>query len=240
MTRPANRSRCPGMRELGRNRPTGSASRSNTTAAGRAGRHRSRPADAQREQGRRLRKTPTHLTSGVEKLSRRVARRCKAPYSGYATHRDTTVRMFQAADVVLLTGLTVSQLREWSSSRRRNLIPADVDAAGPGRHALYSWQTILVLRVLRELRDDFAVDLGAWAPGMVELREQLQGLSFPSLWGTLLTFPSKHSPPLLSAQTPVFSTGLVIPLDPHLLPIATKLSLPSPDQLFLFPVVGVK
>ena len=54
-------------------------------------------------------------------------------------------RMFQAADVVLLTGLTVSQLREWSSPRRRNLIPADVTAAGPGRHALYSWQTILVL-----------------------------------------------------------------------------------------------
>ena len=148
--------------------------------------------------------------------------------------------MFQAADVVLLTGLTVSQLREWSSSRRRNLIPADIDAAGPGRHALYSWQTILVLRVLRELRDDFAVDLGAWAPGMVELRQQLQGISFPSLWGTLLKFQSKHSPTLFSAQTPGFSPGLVIPLDPHLLPIATKLSLPSPDQLLLFPVVAVK
>ena len=150
------------------------------------------------------------------------------------------MKLFQAADVVVLTGLTVSQLREWSSSRRRNLIPADVDAAGPGRHALYSWQTILVLRVLRELRDDFAVDLGAWAPGMVELRQQLQGISFPSLWGTLLKFQSKHSPTLLSAQTPGFPTGLVIPLDPHLLPIATKLSLPSPNQLFLFPVVAVK
>ena len=147
--------------------------------------------------------------------------------------------MFQAADVVLLTGLTVSQLREWSSSRRRNLIPADVDAAGPGRHALYSWQTILVLRLLRELREDFAVDLGAWAPGMVELRQQLQGLSFPSLWGTLLTFQSKHSPTLLSAHTTTFPTGIVIPLDPHLLPIATKLSFSPPDQLFLFPVVAV-
>ena len=147
--------------------------------------------------------------------------------------------MFQAADVVLLTGLTVSQLREWSSPRRRNLIPADVDAAGPGRHALYSWQTILVLRLLRELRDDFAVDLGAWAPGMVALRQELQGLSFPSLWGTLLTFKSKHSPTLLSAQTTAFPTGIVIPLDPHLLPIATKLAFPLPAQLFLFPAVAV-
>ena len=147
--------------------------------------------------------------------------------------------MFQAADVVLLTGLTVSQLREWSSSRRRNLIPADVDAAGPGRHALYSWQTILVLRLLRELRDDFAVDLAAWAPALVELRQELQGISFPSLWGTLLTFQSRHSPPLLSARTPALRTGIVIPLDPHLLPIATKLSFPPPDQLFLFPVASV-
>ena len=169
----------------------------------------------------------------------RVARGHTPQYSGYVNHRGRDVKLFQSADVVVLTGLTVSQLREWSSPRRRNLIPADVDAAGPGRHALYSWQTILVLRLLRELRNDFAIDLGAWAPGMVELRQELQGISFPSLWGTLLTFQSKHSPTLLSAETTEFPTGLVVPLDPHLLPISTKLSFPPPAQLFLFPVVAV-
>ena len=152
---------------------------------------------------------------------------------------ETQVKLFQAADVVELTGLSGNQLREWSSPRRRNLIPADVGPDGPGRHALYSWQTVLVLRVLRELRDDFAVEIGGWAPRLVELRQDLKGVSFPSLWGTLLTFPNKTLPVVLSAQTKEIPTGVVIALDPHLLPIATKLSLPQPDQLFLFPVHAV-
>lgn len=149
------------------------------------------------------------------------------------------MKYFQAADVVDLTGLSMSQLREWSSCRRRNLIPADVAAAGPGRHALFSWQTVLALRLLRQLRDDFAVEIGAWAPGIVVLRDNLQAISFPSLWGKILTFRTKASPVLLAAQTLDIQTGVLIPLDPHLLPIATKLSLPPPDQLFLFPVHAV-
>ena len=153
--------------------------------------------------------------------------------------RVTQVKLFQAADVVELTGLSVNQLREWSSPRRRNLIPADVGPDGPGRHALYSWQSVLVLRLLRQLRDDFAVEIGVWAPRMGELRQDLKGVSFPSLWGRLLTFPSKTPPVLLSAQTREIPTGIVIALDPHLLPIATELSLPPPDQLFLFPVRAV-
>ena len=149
------------------------------------------------------------------------------------------VKLFQAADVVELTGLSTNQLREWSSPRRRNLIPADVGPDGPGRHALYSWQSVLVLRLLRELRDDFAVEIGGWAPRMVELRQELKGVSFPSLWGRFLTFRSKNPPLLLSAQAREIPIGLVIALDPHLLPIATKLSLPPPDQLFLLPVRAV-
>ena len=151
----------------------------------------------------------------------------------------TQVKLFQAADVVELTGLSANQLREWSSPRRRNLIPADVGADGPGRHALYSWQSVLVLRLLRELRDDFSVEIGGWAPRMVELRQELKGVSFPSLWGRILTFSSKYPPVLLSVQTREIPTGLVIALDPHLLPIARRLSVPPPDQLFLFPVHAV-
>ena len=152
---------------------------------------------------------------------------------------EISVRLFQAADVVELTGLSADQLREWSSPRRRNLVPADVSPDGPGRHALYSWQTVLVLRLLRELREDFAVEIGGWAPRMVELREDLKGVSFPSLWGTLLRFRDKNQSVLLSAQAPKVPTGVIIALDPHLLPIATKLSFPLPDQLFLFPVHAV-
>lgn len=151
----------------------------------------------------------------------------------------TQVKLFQAADVVELACLNVNQRRESSSPRRRNLTPADVGPHSPGRHALYSWQSVLVLRLLRQLRDDFAVEIGGWAPRIVELRQELKGVSFPSLWGRLLTFPSKNPPVLLSAQTREIPTVIVIALNPHLLLIATKLSLSPPDQQFLFPVPAV-
>jgi hypothetical protein len=150
------------------------------------------------------------------------------------------MRLFQAADVIDLTGLTRSQLREWSGRDRRNLLPADVGPEGPGRHALYAWQTVLVLRLLKTLHTDFAVEVGAWAPGMNRLRRKLERVSFPSLWGLLVHFPCREQPELATPAlgAPV-SGGVLLPLDPHLLVIATKLSLPPPDQLPLFPAVAV-
>ena len=152
---------------------------------------------------------------------------------------ERIVRLFQAADVVELTGFSVSQPRNWSSPRCRKLIPTDVHPDGPGQHVLHSWQTDLVLQLLRELCTDFAVEIAAWAPGMVDLRQDLQGISFPSLWGRILTFRGSNIHALLSAKTTELSIREVIPLDPHLLPIATKRSLPPPEQLFLFPVHAV-
>ena len=149
-----------------------------------------------------------------------------------------SMKLFQAADVIELTGLTRSQLREWSSPARRNLVPADIEPHGPGRHALYTWQTILVLRLLRELHVDFAVEIGAWAPGMVGFRQKLERVSFLSLWGSLVHFQNRDNPELVPLRTGALLSGVVMPLDPHLLPIATKLSLRTGDQLLLFPAVS--
>jgi hypothetical protein len=148
-------------------------------------------------------------------------------------------RLFQSADVLGLSGLTPSQLREWSSRARRNLLPADVPAQGPGRHALYAWQTILALRLLKTVHTDFAAEVGAWAPGIVSLRRRLEKVSFPSLWGYCVYFPCPESPELVvPSRTSLVWTGLMLPLEPHLLVMSTKLSLSPPDQLPLFPAVA--
>ena len=150
-----------------------------------------------------------------------------------------SMKLFQAADVVELTGLTSSQLREWSSRGRRNLIPVDVEPGGPGRHALYSWQTILVLRMLKELHTEFAVEIGAWAPGMVKFRETLNHVSFSSLWGSTVHFKCMDDPKLVVESEANTLAGLAVPLNPHLLPIANSLSVRPPDQLFLFPTLAI-
>ena len=148
-----------------------------------------------------------------------------------------TPTMFQAADVVELTGLTGHQLRQWSI--RRDLVPPDVKPSGPGRHALYSWETVVVLRLLKEAHDRFAVEIGAWSKGMVALREALQGASFPSLWGQAVHFRRLDIPVLVPARDGEMLTGMVLPLDPHLRPLATKLSVHQPDQRTLFPALAV-
>lgn len=149
------------------------------------------------------------------------------------------MRLFQAADVVELTSLSVSQLRDWSIPRYRKLIPTDVHSDGPGQHALYSWQTVLVPPLLREFRTDFGVEIAARAPGLVDLQQNLQEMSFPCLWATFLTFRGNNIRVVLSAETTELPTGEVRLLDPHLLPIATKRSLPPPEQLFLFSLHAV-
>jgi len=151
------------------------------------------------------------------------------------------MRLFQAADVIELTGLTRSQLREWSSRDRRNLVPADVEPEGPGRHALYTWQTVLALRLLKSLQTDFAVEVAAWAPAINHLRQMLEGLPFQSLWRSSVHFPNTGEASLVGPASARDKTGgLLVALDPHLLVIATKLSLPPQDQLPLFPAIAVR
>lgn len=149
------------------------------------------------------------------------------------------MKLFQSADVLLLTGLTKSQLREWTGRGRRELLLPDVEPHGPGRHALYSWQTVLVLRVLLVLHRDFAAEIGAWAPAAQKLREHLEHLPFLYLWRVCAVFPSTTDVILTENIIDARDGGIVVPLEPHLDVLATKLSLPRPAQLPLFPTMAV-
>lgn len=147
--------------------------------------------------------------------------------------------LYQSADTIVLTGLTRSQLREWTGRGRRGVLTPDVEPDGPGRHALFSWQTMLALRILLALHRDFAAEVGAWAPAIRLLRSDLERRSFPSLWRKLAFFPNPQGVLLVDSYGIENGGGFIIPLDSHLTLLATKLSLPRPDQLPLFPVVMV-
>lgn len=149
------------------------------------------------------------------------------------------MRLFQAADALDVTGLTRNQLREWTGRGRRELISPDVDPNGPGRHALYAWQTLLVLRLLLVLHNDFATEVGAWAPAAKNLRMKLNRVSFPSLWHFSVFFPNRQTALLVGDVAEISGAGVILPLEPHLTALATKLSLPRPDQLSLFPPMAV-
>jgi hypothetical protein len=148
--------------------------------------------------------------------------------------------VFQASDVSQMTGLSRSQLREWSGKDRRHIILPDIEPAGPGRHAIYGWQTVLVLRILKVIHDDWAAEVTAWAPAMQDLRSKLERAPFPALWGTLVHFPSRTGAVLCRpGQSLPEDGGLLLPLDPHLTILATRLSQPRPDQLPLFAALVV-
>lgn len=151
------------------------------------------------------------------------------------------MRLFQSADVLELSGLTRSQLREWCSRDRRDLIRPDVEANGPGRHALYEWQTVLVLRILIHLHREYGVEVGAWAPAISDLRRNLNGVSFPSLWNCCVHFPSMSlSRVVPSSEVAKLGEGIVLQLQPHLLVLAQKLAISPPKQLHLFPARAVR
>ena len=146
--------------------------------------------------------------------------------------------MAQASDACRLTGLTQHQLREWCV--RRGVVRPDVPPAGPGRHALYSWQTLLALRLLREIHEQFGVEVSAWSTAITSLISQLQGRSFPSLWGLAAQFPSANEASIIGSREGTHQ-GLTLAFDPHLEVLASALSLPGPPyQLPLFPVLAVQ
>jgi len=159
-------------------------------------------------------------------------------YRGYDTRYN--MQLVQSSEACGLSGLTLHQVREWCI--RRGIVAPDVAPAGPGRHALYSWQTLLVLRVLRHLHDSFSIEVGAWTEAMASLREQLQGRPFPVLWGSGVLFSSTRDASLLWLGTGnEIRLGLLIALDPHLTVLADGLTLPGPpNQLPLFPAVMVQ
>ena len=115
-----------------------------------------------------------------------------------------------------------------------------MEAAGPGRHALFAWQTLLALRVLRAIHIELAAEVTAWGPGIRELRAKLDRVAFPSLWGGYAHFPRREEARLIFDVRDLSKVeGLIHPLDSHLEVLASRLSQPRIDQLVLFPVRAV-
>jgi MerR HTH family regulatory protein len=144
----------------------------------------------------------------------------------------------QAADAARLAGLTSHQLREWCA--RRGIVTPDVPGAGRGRHALFSWQTVLALRLLGELNQRFGVEVGAWKGALGEFRALVEGRSYPGLWNALVAFPDCNHARLIDSRPVGSEALLLLPLSPHLQAIAQDLALPPESQLTLFPAVGLR
>jgi DNA-binding transcriptional MerR regulator len=145
---------------------------------------------------------------------------------------------FQANDVRALTGLTPSQLREWTS--RRGIVLADRPARGRGQHAQYTWNTVLVLRILAELHRSFGIEIAAWAELGTKLRDSLSKSSPISLYGKYLLIFDGHFEITLTPPANVGTTAIVVRLDPHLEVLATGLGVPPPaKQMNLFAAVRV-
>jgi len=148
------------------------------------------------------------------------------------------MQLLQASDAARLAGLTAHQLREWCT--RRAVLAPDVPGAGRGRHALFSWQTVLALRLLREVHERFGVEVGAWQGAITECRQLLTGRSFPSLWSIAVVFPDHNHARLIDVRIVPAEAVLVLPLAPHLHALAQFFAFPAPPQMPLFPAVGVR
>jgi hypothetical protein len=144
---------------------------------------------------------------------------------------------------VELTGLKGATLREWTS--RRALIPADVPPRSQGTAAQYSWQTILLLRLAVMMRDHFHLELQAHATLFENLREGLGEVSFLALWGRSISLLGGDRWALIDDDSPepIRGDSIIINLQPHLLVLSAKFSLPDPaalaGQLELFPAMSI-
>ncbi|WP_347258520.1 MerR family transcriptional regulator [Methylocaldum sp.] len=147
--------------------------------------------------------------------------------------------MIQAKEVLRLTGLSADQLREWTC--RRGLVKPDVQPSGPGTLALYSWQTVLVLRLAVEMRDSFRMELQAHRNLFNGLASRLAGISFPSLVGCRLACYAGGDWVLLRHGEDPERDAVLLRLDPHLEVLGAEFAPHEPlRQLPLFPAVQLK
>jgi DNA-binding transcriptional MerR regulator len=151
--------------------------------------------------------------------------------------------MITAGHVLKLTDLTANQLREWS--QRRDLVPPDVEAQGPGRPALYSWQTVLLLRLAVVLREKFKVELQAHKDLLHALRDLFSGAPFPTLRGCVLALRAmEHGEIVPEGSVRVGredADTLFLRLDPHLDVLEVEFSpQDQSDQFPLFRAVQVR
>lgn len=153
------------------------------------------------------------------------------------------MRLVPTRQALQLTGLTPAKLREWTS--RRELISADVPPRRQGSSALYSWQTILVLRLALTLKEKFGLELKAHRDVFSSLRRNLEGRSFIVLWDHVLTLQGPRDWTLLNegGKDPLQADAIILRLNPHLEVLAAGFSLPNPHraagQIDLFPATPV-
>jgi hypothetical protein len=108
---------------------------------------------------------------------------------------------------------------------------------------MYSWQTVLVLRLAVILKEVLHVDLQAHRTTLSNLSLRLKRSSFPSLRGKALALNSDGSVEFLSyvKVTGYKKDRIVLQLDPHLDIIATSFGdAELTHQLPLFPAVSVR
>jgi hypothetical protein len=151
--------------------------------------------------------------------------------------------LIQSKQVLKLTGLSADQLRDWT--HRRALIEPDVKPTGPGSRALYSWQTVLILRLAVVLRDRFHIELQAHRELFGELRSLLTGASFPALEGCLLALYDMRHCELISTSNRgrwlVSEDAVLLRLDPHLDVLSAHFDVQErSSQLPLFRAVQVR
>ena len=125
------------------------------------------------------------------------------------------MKLYESSEVIRLSGLTNSQLREWCG--RRSIYSPTKPAKGSGVIAMYTWHDVICLRLLLVLHNDFGVVLSDWSPSIRKLRKMLNGLPFQSMWGKNVFFTDKNSVLISSSQSNGgLSSGLSISLAPHL------------------------
>ena len=151
--------------------------------------------------------------------------------------------LIPAGQVQKLTGLTTNQLREWS--HRRGLILPDIEAEGPGRPALYSWQTVLLLRLAAVLRQKFKIELQAHKVLLHALHDLLSGASFPALRGSVLALRAMEQCEMLPEGFVRVGKDdldtLFLRLDPHLDVLEAQFApQDKSDQLPLFRAVSIR
>ena len=147
------------------------------------------------------------------------------------------MQLLQASDAARLAGVSVHQLREWCA--RRDILSPDVPGAGRGRHALFSWQTVLAVRLLHELSERFGVEVGAWRGAIREFRTLVDGRPFPVLWRAFAQFYDRDHAALTALPAADGEAVLTMPLAPHLQAIAQDFSLPAEPQLPLLVAIGL-
>jgi hypothetical protein len=97
---------------------------------------------------------------------------------------------------------------------------------------MYSWQTILALRILGELRSRFFVEVGSWRKAMIACQDILRRKPFPALQGGIMHFKTNSEASLFAAgQISPETQGILVPLSPHLQAISTGFEKPDLAQL---------